>query len=96
MLKSIKYFILLTLIITTFMVLSCAGPGTVSVGVGVGVAGPWVRPPGPRGGPHGRPGGTIWIGRPITPTYYRLNPLENSGSEFVDAESMEASVVNAD
>ncbi|MEJ2538185.1 MAG: hypothetical protein P8048_14235, partial [Calditrichia bacterium] len=77
--KLIKYFILLTLIITTFMVLSCAGPGTVSVGVGVGVAGPWVRPPGPRGGPHGRPGGTIWIGRPITPTYYRLNPLENSG-----------------
>jgi nicotinamide mononucleotide (NMN) deamidase PncC len=94
--KSIKYFVLLTLIITAFMVLSCAGPGTVSVGVGVGVAGPWVGPAGPRGGPYGRPGGTIWIGRPVTPVYYRINPLQDTGREFVDVRSVDTPVFNAD
>lgn len=75
-----KIFIKIVLTITMtslFMILfNCAGPGHVTVGVGVGVAGPWV-------GPYGYPGGTIWVGRPLTPVYYPNQLLENKGTELV-------------
>jgi hypothetical protein len=89
--RSIKYFFLLTLVITLLMVLGCAGPGTVSVGVGVGVAGPWVGPPGPYA-----PGGTVWIGRPITPIYYHYDPLNNHGKEWVNSDKVETPSIQAD
>ena len=78
----IKKYVLTSLMVITLIILSnCAGPGTVSVGVGVGVGGPWVG--GPYGGPYGPPGGTIWVGRPVGPVYYYQEPIKESGNEFV-------------
>lgn len=58
-------------ILSSFLILlllhNCAGPHSVSVGVGVGVAGPW-------GNPY--PGGSIMIGRPVGGGYYPLKEFE--------------------
>jgi hypothetical protein len=89
--RLLKYFFILTLVIITFMVLSCAAPGTMTVGVGVGVPGPWIGPPGPYA-----PGGTIWIGRPITPIYYHYDPLNNHGKELVKNNKVENPSIQAD
>jgi len=48
---------------------SCAGPGHVTVGVGVGVMGPW-------GGPY--PGGGVWVGRPYPGPYYPYQQDKNT------------------
>ena len=65
------------LAILSFVPSGCA-PGTVTVGVGVGVAGPWA-------GPYGYPGGgTVWVGRPVGTVYYRINPLNQEGKELVE------------
>ena len=75
--KTKKYILVSISVFSLIMFSQCGPPGTVSVGVGVGVGGPWV------GGPYGPPGGTVWVGRPIGPVYYYQEPLEDSGTEFV-------------
>lgn len=73
--KQLKLFLIV--IIAAFlstMVISCA-PSHVSVGVGVGVAGPY-------GAPY--PGGTgVWVARPMyPPAYYPTLPTDDN-REFV-------------
>ena len=63
--------------IISIIVLSCA-PSHVSVGVGVGVPGPWI------GGPY--PVGTVWVGRPMPPIYYKVDPKQDSQKEYVKLE----------
>jgi hypothetical protein len=72
----IKIILLITMTSLPMILSNCAGPGHVTVGVGVGVGGPWV-------GPYGHPGGTVWVGRPLTPVYYHIQPLEDKGIELV-------------
>lgn len=72
----IKIILLITMTSLPMILSNCAGSGHVTVGVGVGVGGPWV-------GPYGHPGGTVWVGRPLTPVYYHNQPLEDKGTELV-------------
>ena len=65
---------LITFIFLAFFALPGCGPAThVSVGVGVGVPGAW--------GPY--PGGGVWVGTPVYPPYYPLNPENGKNREFV-------------
>jgi hypothetical protein len=75
--KKFRLIILSIFTLLSLLVFShCGGPGTVSVGVGVG--GPWV-------GPYGYPGGTVWVGRPMgPPVYYHLDPIQEDGREWVE------------
>jgi hypothetical protein len=61
----------------SIIILNCA-PSHVSVGVGVGVPGPWI------GGPY--PGGTVWIGRPVPPVYYKVDPTQDIEKNYVKLE----------
>jgi len=81
--KKIKLLLFSVISILSILIFShCGGPGTVSVGVGVGVGGPWV-------GPHGYPGGTVWVGRPVgPPVYYHLDPLQEEGREWVENQQI--------
>jgi len=75
--RSVIIILFSLLAILSFVPSGCA-PGTVTVGVGVGVAGPWA-------GPYGYPGsGTVWVGRPVGTVYYRINPLNQEGKELVE------------
>ena len=77
--------IFLISIFTIILFVSCGGPGTVRVGVGVGVGGPWV-------GPYGYPGGTVWIGGPVgPPVYYHLDPPQEESTEWVENQEEEIS-----
>jgi hypothetical protein len=75
--RSITFLFFSLLVILSNSQFQCAAPGTVTVGVGVGVAGPWA-------GPYGYPGGTVWVGRPVGPVYYHLDPFDQYGEELVN------------
>ena len=60
--------------------------GPVGVGVGVGVPGPWI------GGPY--PGGTVWVGRPMPPVYYKVDPKQDTQKEYVTLEQNTNNVNN--
>ena len=85
--KSLKRILISIISILTLLILAnCGGHGTVRVGVGVGVGGPWV-------GPYGYPGGTVWVGRPMgPPVYYHLDPPQEEGREWVENRPEEISL----
>jgi hypothetical protein len=75
--RSVIIILFSLLAILSFLPTGCA-PGTVTVGVGVGVAGPWA-------GPYGYPGGgAVWVGRPVGTVYYHLDPLNQVNQELVE------------
>ena len=63
--SKIKLVLIIISLVQTAIILSCAGPASVSVGVGVGR--PYGVPPA---------GGSIWIGRPMPRTIYNMIPPE--------------------
>lgn len=86
--KNIQRILISGISILTLVILAnCGGQGTVRVGVGVGVGGPWT-------GPYGYPGGgTVWIGGPVgQPVYYHLDPPEEEGREWVENQEPEISL----
>jgi len=87
--RSVIIILFSLLAILSFLPSGCA-PGTVTVGVGVGVAGPWA-------GPYGYPGGgTVWVGRPVGTVYYHLDPVNPDGREFVDINTTNRLAVSGD